>query len=317
MKYAQITHNPQSFARGGGIGSFVCFLCRARARGVKGDRGAADTGAAVDGYGAAAAVHAGHAHGRNAAPGGTDGRRGQPDDCDCECSTAEAERAERRRERQDGHRIGPGAVTERLSGRVEGAHRQARQDDAGFADADSEYAGAARSWAAGRTWRLPLLVSQEVRQPVRRTLRRAERLGPLPLCSRRRHCRRPCRRRARLQRGTVSGGGRGVPGHGALLSAGRSGRHRAVLSWRDRLPAAELRGCDRLLQPGAGGVQRQRQGSRGATAQGTGAAGDGQEGSGHSRTARAHSAASANPGGAGARSKLNGMGVKITATATH
>ena len=72
----------------------------------------------------------------------------------------------------------------------------------------------------------------------------------------------------------------------------------------------------KALQPGAGRVQRQRQSSGGATAQGIGTAGDEQAGRRHSRAAPADSAASANPGGAQARNKLNEMGVKITAT-TH
>ena len=54
----------------------------------------------------------------------------------------------------------------------------------------------------------------------------------------------------------------------ALLSAGRPGRHGAVLPGRDRLPAEGLRGSDQLLQRGAGRIQRQCQGARGGVAQG-------------------------------------------------
>ncbi len=55
-------------------------------------------------------------------------------------------------------------------------------------------------------------------------------------------------RRARLQCRTVPGGARRVPGRGALLSAGRSGRDGAVLPGRDCLPAEGLRDRDQRLQ---------------------------------------------------------------------
>ncbi len=139
MKYADSTYISQSSSCGGSVCHGSCFGAGAGTRGFEGDHRAADAGAATAGHGAAAAVDAGHALRRAAEPGAANRGPGQADERDGERPAAEDEHAERSGERQAGHRQRPGAVAERLGGRVEVAHRQAGQDDPGHAGAVAEH----------------------------------------------------------------------------------------------------------------------------------------------------------------------------------